>query len=87
MCILLVILRYVQQSNGSMVRCCVRNVGLRYAHHDAMLLLFHDPTILVHLVEIGQHVILHAFPVNFKEFQAEFCYKLLTSPLLLVSLQ
>jgi hypothetical protein len=85
--ILLVLFTYVQQSNGSIVRWCGRNVGLQYAHHDAMLLLFHDPTIQIHLVELGQYVILHAVPVNFKEFQAEFRYKLLTSPLLLVPLQ
>jgi len=71
-CILLVLLTYVQQSNWSLVRWFGRNVGLRYEHHDAILLFFHDPTIQVHLVELGQHVILHAVPVNFKEFQQNF---------------
>jgi hypothetical protein len=36
-----------------------------------MLLLCHDPTIQVHLVEQDQHVIHDVVPVNFKKLQAD----------------
>ena len=56
---------------GLLLRWCGGSVGLRYSHHDTMVLLYHDPTVQVHLVEYGQHVILYVIPVNLKEFQTD----------------
>jgi len=42
-----------------------------YTHYDAVLVLFHDPTIQEHPVEYDQHVTLDAVPVNFKKFQTD----------------
>jgi len=61
----------VQQSIGAIVRWYDGRVGLRYAHHDTMLLLFHYPTVQVHLVEWGQQKILYAIPVTLEELQAD----------------
>ena len=57
-----------------------------YAQYEAVFMLFHDPTIQVHLVEYGLHDILDVRPVNFKKLRQmppipELCYKLLCSPM------
>jgi len=42
-----------------------------YTHYDAVLLLFHDPTIQEHLVEYGLHVTIDVASGSFKKIQAD----------------
>ena len=56
----------VQQSNLSIFRWCGRNFVLRYAHYDAMFVLFYDPNIQEHPVEYSKIVSIDAPQLTLK---------------------